>query len=290
MANNILAAEKWIPILDEIYQGAATSNILDSDQTLLGWMADTKEFKLAKITMDGLGDYDRTLGYPPGDVSITWETHAPDYERGRMFTIDAMDDSEAAGTAMANLAGEFIRTKVAPELDAVRYARYASLVLSANKAQANIANAAGLISALRESANVLDEAQVPEEGRLLFITPSLLSLVEDMDTTKSRAVLERFSVRQKVPQMRFYTAIDLLDGRADGEKAGGYIKSAGAKDINFLVVHKPAVLQALKHVKPKIIDPDANQDADAWKYGYRTYGIADVQELKVKGLYLHTSA
>ena len=124
MGNNIIPAEKWIAILDEVYQNAATSSILDTDARLLNWLADSHEFRLGKLTMDGLGDYDRALGYPKGNVSLAWETHAPDYERGRMFTVDTMDDEEAAGLVMANLAGEFIRTKVAPELDARRTDRH----------------------------------------------------------------------------------------------------------------------------------------------------------------------
>jgi hypothetical protein len=290
MPNNIIPAEKWVPLLDEVYQNAATSSALDTDARLLTWLADSREFRLAKLSMDGLGDYDRALGYPKGNVTLAWETHAPDYERGRMFTVDTMDDEEAAGLVMANLAAEFIRTKVAPELDAVRYARYASLVPAENKVAAAIADASALISALRTASNKMDEAQVPEEGRLLFITPSLISLVEDMDNTKSKAVLERFSLRQKVPQVRFYSAVELFDGKTAGEEAGGFAKATGAKNINFLIAHKPAVLQSLKHVAPKIISPQANQDADSWKYGYRTYGIADAQELKLAGLYVHTAA
>lgn len=36
-----------------------------------------------------------------------------------MFTVDNMDNAETAG-----LASEFIRTKVAPEVDAFRFASY----------------------------------------------------------------------------------------------------------------------------------------------------------------------
>jgi hypothetical protein len=235
--------------------------------------------------MDGLGDYDRSLGYPAGDVTLDWETHSPDWERGRMFSVDYLDNEESLDLVWANLSGEFLRTHVAPELDAVRFARYAGL--AGTTVAANIANAGALVAELRAATNVLDEAQVPDTDRYLFVTPSLIAGVDDMDTTKSRAVLSRFSSIVHVPQARFYTAVETLDGKSSGEKAGGYAKADGAEDINFLVVHRPAVLQALRHVAPKIIDPATNQSADAWKFGYRAYGIADVQELKAIGLYLH---
>lgn len=118
-----------------------------------------------------------------------------------------------------------------------------------------------------------------------------------MDTTKSREVLARFTQVIQVPQTRFYTAIDLYDGKTDAsgssganETVGGYVKNASAKDINFMIIHKPAVMQYNKHIAPKVITPEANQDADAWKFGYRKYGLADVYENKVAGIYLHHKA
>ena len=103
-------------------------------------------------------------------------------------------------------------------------------------------------------------------------------------------MLDRFAQRILVPQTRFYTAIDQKDGSTNGQEAGGYAKASGGKDINFMIIHKPAVIQFQKHVAPKIISPELNQTGDAWKYGYRNVGIADVYENKVAGIYLHHKA
>ena len=45
-----------------------------------------------------------------------------------------------------------------------------------------------------------------------------------------------------------------------------------------------------KHLAPKVIPPEANPAADAWKFGYRMVGIADAYENKVAGIYLHHKA
>ena len=135
----------------------------------------------------------------------------------------------------------------------------------------------------------MDEDEVPFEQRYLFITPTLKGMIEDLDTTKSKEVLSRFAGVVAVPQTRFYTAIKLNSGK-DGEAVGGYTKAEGAKDINFMVVHKAAVMQYNKHIAPKVVTPEANQQADAWKFGYRKYGLADVYENKVAGVYVHHKA
>nr|WP_303243962.1 hypothetical protein [uncultured Cellulosilyticum sp.] len=291
MSNTIQLAKKYVPLLDEVYQAAAKTSVLDSDPSLAREGANTNEIIVPKISMDGLGDYDRNSGYTSGNVELTWETKKFNFERGRMFTVDTMDNEETAGIAFGRLAGEFIRTKVTPEIDAFRFACYAGKAgISKVEAGATFTKGEEVIAALRVAADKMDEDEVPEESRHLFITPTVLGMIQDMDTTKSKEVLARFASITKVPQSRFYTAIEQLDGKTVGEEKGGFKKATDAKDINFLVIEKSAVLQFPKHVVPKIIAPEANQDADAWKYGYRNYGLCDVWDNKVSGIYLHHKA
>ena len=115
-------------------------------------------------------------------------------------------------------------------------------------------------------------------------------MTQDLDTTKSKEVLSRFTSIIQVPQTRFYTAIDLKDGTTSGEEAGGFAKATDGKDINFLIVHKPAAIQYSKHIVNKVISPEANQESDGWMFFYRSYGLTDVYENKVAGIYLHHKA
>ncbi|MDO4743933.1 MAG: hypothetical protein Q4A86_00935, partial [Clostridia bacterium] len=141
--------------------------------------------------------------------------------------------------------------------------------------------------ALIAAQNAMDEAEVSTESRILFITPTLYNGVMNIDTTKSKAVLDSFAQIVKVPQSRFYTAIDLYDGASSGETAGHYVKNADGKNINFMVVEKSAAIQYQKHIVSKVVTPEENQTSDAWKFFYRSYGIADVYENKACGIYLH---
>ena len=292
MANSIALAKQYVPLLDEVYKMASLTSKLDGNPDLVQRGANANELIIPKMSMQGLGDYSRNGGYVNGDVTMTNETVSCNFDRGRMFSVDYMDDLETAGIAFGRLASEFIRTKVVPELDAFRFATYAGTSgISKIAAGATLADGAGVISALRAATNKMDEDEVPYEDRHLFITPTLHGMVQDMDTTKSREVMSRFASVTLVPQTRFYTAITQYDGSTSGETAGGYIKDAtkGA-DINFMVIHRAAVIQFEKHVAPKIITPEINQTADSYKFGYRNVGIADVYDNKVAGIYLHHKA
>ena len=292
MPNSIALFKNYVPILDEVYREASRTAVLDGAPELARAGANAGELIIPTMTMDGLADYARASGYVDGNVTLTNETVLCNFDRGRMFTVDALDDAETAGIAFGRLASEFIRTRVVPELDAFRFACYAA-VSGIGSASGNLADGASVVSALRAAASAMDEAEVPMEGRFLFITPTVLGLIQDMDTTHSREVLARFDSVVQVPQTRFYTAIEQLSGlsgESGDESAGGYRKADAGKDINFLVIHRDAPIQFTKHLAPKVIPPEANPAADAWKFGYRMVGIADAYENKAAGIYLHHKA
>lgn len=290
MANSITLFKKYIDLLDEVYKNASLTSVLDGDSTLVRMGANANEIIIPKISMDGLADYSRNGGYVSGDVTLTNETVTFNYDRGRKFTVDAMDNEETAGLAFGRLASEFIRTKVVPEMDAFRFAAYAGTTgISKVSTGATLSSGTDVLTALVNATNKMDEDEVPAE-RLLFITPTLYNLIYAVDTTKSKEILASFSAVHKVPQSRFYTAIDLNDGTTSGEEAGGFVKATSGKDINFMIIHKPALLQYSKHTVNKIITPEANQESDGWLFFYRAYGLADVYENKTAGIYLHHKA
>ena len=295
MPNNITPFKKYTSLLDEVYQNASVTSMLDMNGAMVRMGVNANEIVIPKISMDGLGDYSRNSGYAPGSVTLTHETVQFNYDRGRRFTVDAMDNEETAGVAFGSLSSEFIRTKAAPEQDAFRFATYASVSGISAATPAPLTDAAAVLAALIASQNKLDEDEVPVTERYLFITPTLYNLVQNIDTTKSKAVLDSFAAITKVPQTRFYTAIDLKDGvdhtgsSGADETAGGFEKAAAGKNINFMVIHKPAVIQFSKHVVNKIITPEQNQTSDGWMFFYRAYGLADVYENKLAGIYLHAA-
>ena len=279
MPNDIALFKSCVPLLDEVYKEASLTAVLDGAPELAQPGASAEELVIPLMEMSGLADYSRASGYVQGDVTLTHQTVKCNFDRGRMFTVDALDDAETAGIAFGRLSGEFIRTRVVPELDAFRLSRYASFSGVHSVAQA-LTTGGDVVDALRACVTYMDDREVPYDGRILFILPGLRGLVEDLDTTKSRAVLSRFSQVISVPQTRMYTGITQTDS--------GFQKAAQAKDLSFLCVHPSAVIQFQKHLAPKIIPPEMNPDADAWKFGYRSVGIASVYRSKTDGIYAHS--
>lgn len=286
MANTIQKFKKYVVgLLDEVYKNASKTAILDGAPELASQGANADELIIPKIDMDGLGDYDRNSGYTQGDVTFTNETVKCNFDRGRMFTVDNVDNMDTAGMAFGRLSGEFIRTKVVPELDAFRFATYAATSGADITAHSgSYADGEAVRKAIAAKNDAMTDAEAPAEGRVLFINPVLNGMIRDMDTTKSKELLAKFAAVVEVPQARFYTAIEQLDGKSEGQKKGGFKKADSGFNLNFLIVEKSAVIQYQKHVAPKTVTPEQNQDADAYKFGYRNVGIADTYENKAAGI------
>lgn len=280
MANAIITAEKYLPVIDKLYKKASLTSVLDS--TTIPDFSGVNTVKIMKVSATGLGDYSKQNGYAKGNVSLTWEPFTLTEDRSAELEVDRIDDEEALGMAFGATTRVFMDENVAPEIDAYRFAKYAKQE-GISKATGALADGAAVVSAVRGAITAMDEDEVSTEDRILFITPTLYGSVQDLDTTKSREVFKRFAQVIEVPQTRFYTDITLNSG-AD---AWGFTKGADAKNINFLAVSKSAVVQAVKLAMPKIFDPDTNQNKDAWKFQYRHYHDAFVMENKVKGIYAH---
>lgn len=298
MANSITLAETYLPLLDEVYKLSSRTSLLDASRVEI---INGNTIKVFKTSMDGLGDYDRSTGYVTGDVTGTWETMTLSKDRGRAFVVDRMDNEETIGMAFGTLAGEFIRTRVAPEIDAYTFAKLAgtSGIDTATAADITVGTT-DVPTLIDEAERSMNENEVPQEGRLLFISETAYAGLRNKITrtvlnevTGINREVETYDGMQiiRVPQSRFYTAITLYDGSTEDQEAGGYVGTAttGYK-INFMVVHPSAVNKVVKHALPRIFTPEQYQQADAWKFDYRIYHDTFVYENKVKGIYLHRGA
>lgn len=290
MANTIEYAKRFLPIIDDIYKNSAITEGLDAGTKVD--FTGVNEVKVLKVATTGLGDYSRTDGYPKGDITASWETLKLTEERGKELSIDRMDDEETLGMVFGTVTGNFLRDWVVPEVDAFRFAKYASTP-NISTGSAEILTKESILEAIDEAVRQMDADEVPGEGRRLYVNSDLKPILNSAlnrqwgsDGTVN-TVLAGYNNMPiiYVPKSRFYTKIEL----ADGTDSWGYAKATGADNINFMIIYPGAVLQAKKFALPKIFSPDINQDKDAWKFQFRLYHDAFVYENKTKGIYVQKS-
>ena len=291
VANSIALASRYLPILDEIYKAGSKTAILDtlSERIRFDGM---KTAYLYNADPVGLSAYSRNAGFVPGDVDGAWEPYEITQDRGRSFMVDAMDNDETLGMAFGTLLGAFERTEVIPELDAHRSAKYGAAATGTNKVTETLSASAATIASIDGATAVLDDKEVPYEGRILFVTPNTYKLIKGGVT---RMVMNRddnvnYNVEMyndmqviTVPSGRFHTSVT-INAPTTSDGAGGF--TAGGQTMNYMIVHPTAVMQLVKHNIPRIFSPEVNQEADAWKLNYRIYHDAWVKASKTNGIFV----
>lgn len=283
---------------------------------LTGWMeanagqvqySGGNEVKIPKMTVQGLGNYDRDKGYAQGAVTLSYETMTMTQDRGRKFQLDSMDvDETNFVTAAGAVMGEFQRTKVVPEIDAYRLSAIATKAINGKHADEMVeygyeakADPSALavlrhfktgVAKIRARGYngtlvahiddlVLMELELELAGRLQNITWSQGGINTTVPAIDGVALIA-------TPSNRLYTAITIYDGKTEGQTDGGYIKGSTAKSINFEIMPSDTPIAVSKQDKMRIFDPNTNQTADAWAMDYRRYHDLWVKDNAVDSIYV----
>ena len=293
VSNSVGLASIYLPILDEIYKAESKTAILDTAQDRVYYDPKAHTFNLFEIDMVGNADYSRNGGFVRGDVTAQWRSYAPQYDRGRQFVVDRIDNDEAMGMVFPSLGSEYLRTKAIPETDAIRFRDYSKNAADSMKTAENISTGSGMVAAIDLGVEKLDDAEVPYEGRILFVNPTTYRYLKGGITRYTYNGENGIDYNVEiyndmrvitVPKGRFNTAITLAQPDAhDG--AGGY--STTGSTINFMIIHPSAIMQANCFTEPRIFSPAVNQQAQGWMWDFRQYHGAWVKHQKTNGIYVN---
>ncbi|MGN0688072.1 MAG: hypothetical protein ACI4KA_08210 [Oscillospiraceae bacterium] len=277
MPNTIEYAKLFQKELDKQILEGATSGWMEENASQVIYNGGA-EIKMPKMSMQGLGTYSRDDGYVSGAVTYSFETFALSQDRGRRFRIDAVDvDESGFGLAAANVASEFQRTKVIPEIDAYRYSKLAAA--AGIRSEYTPDKSTVLSELLGQLSQVRDVTGGEGEAVIIMSRPvyDKLMLSSELSYSIDTATFTQGSVDFTVKTMNGVPVIPVPSARmktdyifsADGD--GGFLPASNAKDINWLICPKSAPVAVSKTDNVKIITPEANQFADAWDVDYRKY-------------------
>lgn len=287
MAINTLAtATLFQNNLDKIAIHDATTGWMDANAGQVIYNGGA-EVKIPKMSVQGMGDYDRDSGYVQGGVTLEYETRTMTQDRGRKFQLDAMDVNENNFvTTASSVMGMFQREHVIPEIDAYRLSKLATMAIGYQSGAlveyGYTAAEATVLRKIKEGIKAIRDNGYQGELVIHAISDVTMEL-EIALSGKIRAVdFAKGGVNTKVPSVdgvpiietpanRMYTSIKINDGKTSGQEKGGYEKGSTAKQVNFIILPRITPIAITKQDKMKIFAPDQNQDADAWKMNYRRF-------------------
>ena len=296
--NNIAFKTEMTAELDKkLVQGAQTG--IFADNNLRGKFVGAKTVIIPTMGMSGLGDYDRDTGFARGGVSVSHKPFTLTQDRGVSFQIDAQDADESGIPGLAGqVMGEFVRTKVVPEVDAYVLSKLAGV--ATEKSQTITGTIASNIYKMINEAKIKAQNAIGYDEELVcFVDSTALAALQNSAEISRHLVMNDFKkgeISVKVASLdgvpilpvqdsRMKTAYTFHDGTAD---EFGFEPLNTAKSIGFMLLPKRAASLVKKTEQVRTFAPGENLNADAYKMDYRLYYDVVVKDSMVEGIYVHT--
>lgn len=282
--NTLATATLFMQQLDLVAVQSALTGWMDANAGQVKYTGGA-EVKIPKMSLHGMANYDREKGYTQGAVTLEYETRKMTQDRGRLFTLDAMDVDETNFIATASsIMGEFTRQYVVPEIDAYRLSKLITTAITKNEkvvygytpAESTILKEVKKgIAAIRDTGyngelviHMTSTAQLELEmalaGKITNVTFSHGGIDTKVPSVDQCPIIE-------TPQNRMYSAITLYDGKTSGQEAGGYLKGTTALEANFIIMPRITPIGITKQDVMRIFDPLTNQKANGWQMDYRRF-------------------
>lgn len=285
-------AEQFEQILVQKYESEQKSWPLFESNPGIGWL-NAKTIKLPHITTTGYTDYARTAaGFGAGTLTNAWEAKTLSHDRGVEFYIDTMDVEETGlSLAVANVTNVFEAEQAIPERDKYVFSKlYSDFTTTYSKtADTTALTAANILEKFDTYMSVMDDANVPMEGRILFVTPTVNKLLKeaqgltrivhtDSDEQAIRRYVHELDDVQiiSVPAARLKTAYNFTTGA---------VPATGAKQINLILVHPDSVVCRMRHEYIRVFEPGSDsRTGDGYLYQNRAYWDAFLLSQRVDGI------
>lgn len=219
--------------IDERFAPATVSNAgVNMDYSWDG----SKTIKVTSVTNGTMTDYDRDAGFgTPESLDNTIQDLLLTKDRKFSILLDKMDENESKVAGGEVLARQ-LREVVMPEIEAHRFNVMCSGVPVANEVTMDLATQTAY-EVFLDANEKLDDAFVPENGRVAFVSPKFYNLIK-----KDDSFIKQADIGQNI-------AITGMVGEIDGVaiiKTNKAWLTDGTKTFDCLIVHNIATVAPIK--------------------------------------------
>lgn len=281
-------AESFTGLLQQKYAKELCSDALTHSNQQVKFI-NAQTIKLPRIAVSGYKDHTRTPGFNVGTLSNDWEAKKLAHDRDIEIWIDPMDiDETNLALSVANIQNTFEEEQAIPEKDSYRFSKlHAELTTFSGRIDTTVITAANFLEAFDEEMARMDEAGVPEEGRVLYVTPAMNKIVKEAEgLQRVMTVTSPSSVNRKVHSLDDVAIKSVPSARMKSkyEFTNGCVPHSSAKQINFILIHPSCVICRDKYSYIKLFTPGTDsRTADGYLYQNRNYGDLFLLERKVAG-------
>ena len=241
---------------------------------------DAKTIHIPSISVTGRKNVNRDSidGTFQRNVDNSFETKTLTFYREWSTSIDPADvmDTNMILT-IQNATQVFNETQKFPEKDAYTISKiYADWVAEGKAADTTELTVDNILAVFDKLMEAMDEALVPSQGRILYVTPAVKTLLKSASNIGlSKSVEHQANINRvvdRLDEVRLITVPSFLMKTAY-DFTTGFAPSASAKQVNMFLVHPSAILTPNKYAFVGMEAPAAGTKGD---YIYYEKEYADV--------------
>ena len=243
--NTIDLATNFLPYVDEKFATASKKQLVTNED--FSWTG-AKTVKIYSVSTASMNDYDRDgsgetvsrYGVVEG-LNATTQDMMLNKDRSFTFAIDRLDEDETKRQLQASAALERqLREVVIPEIDTYVFNQMVSN--AGIKPDAVALTAENIFDELLKANNAMDNAEVPETGRHLIVTPDVYTLLK-----RSPDIVLATDIGEK---LRIQGVIAMIDGANVIKVPANRLPA----NFGFMLCHKCATVAPVKLAEYKVHD------------------------------------
>lgn len=228
---------KYLPYVDEIFKAESKKSLLTNEEFNF---TGAHTVKIYKIGTSQMNDYDRagtgenaSRYGAVGNLNANTQTMVLKKDRSFTFVIDKLDSDETGRTLEAASAlARQLREVTVPEVDAYVYGVMAEG--AGTKPDAITLTADNIYGEIVKATTALDEAEVPDNGRVLLVVPEVYKIMK-----QSNEIVLNTNIGE---DMRVKGVISNLDGM----NVIRVPSSRVPKNFGFMAAHPKATVAPTK--------------------------------------------
>ena len=288
-------AEQFTQFLAQKYEKELCSDALMHSNPQITFL-NAQTIKLPRLTLSGYKDHTRTAGFNAGNIANDWEPKKLAHDRDIEFFVDPMDiDETNLALAVANIQNTFENEQAIPEKDCYNFSKLHTELPNFHGRidSTTVLTAQNILAVFDEEMSKMDDAGVPVDGRILYVTPAVNKLLKEADGIQRVITVNGANeVNRNVHSLDDVTIKMVQSGRMKTKYnfTDGCVAAADADQINFILVHPSCVVARDKYAYISLFTPGTDsRTADGYLYQNRNYWDLFLIERKVAGCAMHVT-
>ncbi|PEJ75192.1 capsid protein [Bacillus pseudomycoides] len=297
MATLNYASQYQEVLVQKFSQSLAFGALYDTPNNSVVKWTGPKTIMIPRIKVGGYTDVNRdVVGNYTRRVDNSFEPKTLGHDREFRTLVDPVDvDETNMALSIANITRVFNEEEATPEHDKYMASKlYAEFTGAGKTADVTVLDPASFLTVFDNFMEQMDEAEVPQTGRILYITPTVKKTVKaakelqrqlDISGTNEKALnrgvysLDDVTI-VTVPSSRMKTAYNFTNGA---------VPDAAAKQINMILIHPLSMVAPQKY---EFVDLDTPSASTGGKYLYyeRKYWDVFILGAKVDGVKFNITA